>query len=142
MFYNGKPLSKDVPILSHIPKDGLIVVGKKCVCQVEWNGDEKAVEYWTNCQYSTLTELCIKEFSIPNASIDALDLVQNETVIEKEQVIPFLGMGECVLQLQPKAKQIEIIYVTSEGEDPHKYNYDKNKTCQFYFDSFITVFQS
>ena len=62
--------------------------------------------------------------------------------IDKEHTIPFDGIGQCVLQLQPKAKQIEIIYVTSEGEDPHKYNYDKNKTCQFYFDSFITVFQS
>ena len=142
LFYNRKPLSKDVPILSQVPKDGLIVVGMKCVCQVEWNGDEKAVEYWSNCHYSTLTECCIKEFSIPNASVDMLDLVQNETVIDKEHIIPFNGIGECVLQLQPKAKQIEVIYITHEEEDPHKYNYDKDKTCQYYFDNFITVFQS
>ena len=139
-FYNVKPLSKDSSILSQVPEDALIVVGKKCICKVEWNGDERDIEYWSNCNFSTLVELCIKEFDIPNASIDSLEIAHGESAFDKEQVIPFSGISDCPLQLQPKSKQIEIIFVTSEGEDPHIYNYDKEKTCQFYFDSFITVF--
>ena len=142
MFYNEKPLSKDVPLLSQVPEDGLVKIGRKYVCRVEWNGDEKEVVYWNNRHYSTLIESCIQEFNIPNASIDVLDLAQDETVLDKEGIIPFSGIGECVLQLQPKAKEVETIVITSEGEDPHKYNYEKDKACQFYFDSFITVFQS
>lgn len=97
--YKGKSLDIHKPILSQVFPYSVIVVGKKCIMLMKWNGKDKTVEYTSSTPNGSLIETVRNAFNITIPTEQLYISSQDGKVLSRNQTIPFNGYKEFLLTL-------------------------------------------
>lgn len=94
--YKGNCLDICKPILNLVSPHSVIVVGKKCIMLVKWNGKEKSIEYISSTPNRSLIETAMNVFNI-NIPIEQVSMSSLDgKELNPDQTIPFDGYEDSI----------------------------------------------
>ena len=116
-------------------------MGKKCSMMIQWDDEEKSVEYYSSSTNQSIVESAMKVFNISIPIEQLVVLTADRKELSRGQTIPFEGYPSASFILHQKALdssdyETNVLCIDCEGEVT-KYCYDPKKTIQEYFNRYI-----